>query len=131
MPHPSSDDPWLDLLHALRERTGITPIPLSEAERRCGLLEAFAGATPSPPPPQQTTTVPEQPWKPLPGDTRRAALARIRAAIPEQMRAAIREQVQQEITVTTAPTAPSTPQSPTLPPKKVAVHLATYRKTSR
>lgn len=128
MPHPSSDDPWLDLLHALRERTGITPIPLSEAERRCGLLEAFAGV---PPPPQQTATEPEQPWKPLPGDSRRAALARIRAAIPEQMRSTIRERVQQEIAVTTAPTAPPTPPSPALPPKKVAMHLATYRKTSR
>lgn len=113
MAHPSSD-PWLELLYALRERTGIAPIPLSEAERRCGLLDAFAGRPPPPPPVE-----PVQPWQPLPGDTRRAALERLRAAVSVHARETFREQIQTE------------PPRPEPPPKRVAVHLAAYKKTDR
>ena len=40
----TSPDPLLDLIHRLREQTGITPIPLTEAEKRSGAIEALATA---------------------------------------------------------------------------------------
>lgn len=37
-----SSDPLLDLIHHLREQSGIKPIPLSEAEKSSGAMEALS-----------------------------------------------------------------------------------------
>lgn len=41
-------DPRLELIRALRRKAGITPIPLTEAERRSGAIEAITMAMTSP-----------------------------------------------------------------------------------
>ncbi|MBF0184483.1 MAG: hypothetical protein HQM06_08845, partial [Magnetococcales bacterium] len=41
----SSDDPWQELLNHLRQRSGITPVPLSAEERQSGLLASMLPAT--------------------------------------------------------------------------------------
>ncbi|WP_130472426.1 hypothetical protein [Candidatus Magnetaquicoccus inordinatus] len=44
------DDPWLELLQHLRRQTGITPTPLSPAEKESGILSLFSSpeSTPTP-----------------------------------------------------------------------------------
>ena len=37
-----SSDPLLELIHRLREQSGIVPIPLSEAEKSSGAMEALS-----------------------------------------------------------------------------------------
>ena len=132
MTHAPSD-PWLELIHALRAQTGIKPIPLSAAERQCGMVAAFAAAV-APHPSEPVTSLPYRPEVPPepkrgpgPGEMRRAVLAHIRQAV-EQIRTT-------ESTAGRSATAPPTPvpteEGASLPPKRTAMHLAAYRKTSR
>ena len=137
---PEPSDPLLDLLHALRKKTGIQPIPLSEAERRSGLLSAFAAATgaattatappPTLPPIKQTVGQPP----PASGEVRRALLSRIRQAVATQTGATGNSQPS-EPHPTAQPVTPSVGDGPTAPPRSLrratAKQLAAYKKTSR
>ncbi len=56
----SSSDPLLDLIHRLRKQAGISVIPISEAEARSGLIQAFSQAL--------TVSPKERPRQPLKTD---------------------------------------------------------------
>ena len=112
---PAPSDPWLELIHALRAQTGIQPIPLSEAEKRSGLVTAFAAAVaPGCPEPPPAPPEPGRAW--IPKETRPIILARIRQALSAWPQ------------TTEQPVTPAPAESPALPPRRAAVHLAAYRK---
>ncbi|MEO5364409.1 MAG: hypothetical protein H7838_12400 [Magnetococcus sp. DMHC-8] len=152
-----SSDPLQTLLDHLREQTGITPLPLSAAERQSGMVEAFAAALA---PPGQPGTVEGAHHRsasesicphcrsvtgshrhaaapPPPGtdSTRQAVLQRIRTAMSEQAWTTDNRTIQPAAPapVTPAPIPPTSPvqENAPLPPRRTAMQLAAYRKSGR
>lgn len=139
-------DPWLELLHTFRAQTGIKPIPLSTAERESGLLAAFSAAA-SPTTPTSHTVPhhhpamepePEPIQHSVPREARHIVLRRIRETLSEEMRAMARKTAQLTIQPpaesnqsASTQSAHTLPNSPSTLPKRYAMHLAAYKKTTR
>ncbi|MBF0461535.1 MAG: hypothetical protein HQL87_09080 [Magnetococcales bacterium] len=115
-------DPWLELIHALRAQTGITPIPLSEAERRSGMVAAFAAAV-APVGPEAPTVPAKQRREVSTEEARRPMVEHPRPVATEHNPP--RRETERPVETTLAPVEPSPPS------KRMAMGLAAYRKTSR
>ncbi|MBF0401899.1 MAG: hypothetical protein HQL90_14170 [Magnetococcales bacterium] len=135
----TSSDPWLELLHTLRKKTGIEPIPLSAAEKESGLLAAFTAVVASPPPtvpsvPQYSPPMELESSQPFrPREPREVVLRRIRATVSEQMRAQAAKAAQPALQSLPEPVEPPSPRAdaPAVHPKRHAMHLAAYKKITR
>lgn len=138
----AESDPWLALLHAFRKQTGIQPIPLSDAERESGLLAAFSSAapttTPHTVPQRQPAMEPEPIQHSVPREARHIVLRRIRETLSDEMRAMAKKinqptlQPPAESNHTDAPpSASALSNDPSKQPKRYAMHLAAYKKTTQ
>ena len=137
----AESDALLKRLQTLRKQTGITPIPLTEEEKRSGIFDLFA-TTPKRTARQTSRTTPAQEAA---LQTREAEL-QAREAVLKAREAALqaRETLADKQDVThkeaTDDRGEPTPPHPSLPPpqaqgatpsKRAARHMAVYKRTGK
>jgi hypothetical protein len=104
------------LLDYLREQTGIKPIPLSQAERQSGILQAFGAGAPAAPVVPATAAPQSKP----------AASPASRQELLQRLQANVSPTPPTIVSTTTAPTAPASTHS-----QPLARYLAAYQKGKR